>query len=470
MTEEILSQPALRPYQSDLVDRFYASAARRVMMIAATGSGKTVIDAAIVARWPGRVLFVADREELVDQAARAMPTAGVLIGSTFRPGDGKTMIVGIHTVARRDHRIDADLVIVDEAHMAAAATWRKVMGWYPEARMLLQTATCYRYGGGTLADLADEAIAGPSITELVDMGYLAPVRTFASREDLARSARIRAGEFVAEDLDRLMRGEVMRGAVSEWAKRAVGRKTIAFCCTKAHAYDVADAMRWYGPVDVICEDTPKEARRTARDRLTAGDLVALVSVDCLGVGFDCPAADLGLMLRPTMSRGVCRQQAGRIMRTYPGKSDAILLDMAGNVGRHGLPMSPDLTTLDGRIVPIPRRGRLVGIVNCHKCLCVYPSDAEGCPECHATKPRQPRVVRHVAGTLEEVIGIEATGAQEYGATAELMQRAKTLSKWMTEARAKGWNHKAPFARFRGLFGRGATREEIAMASRLAAPR
>jgi superfamily II DNA or RNA helicase len=439
--------PTLRPYQLSLVARFYASTARRSLMVLPTGGGKTVIDAAIVDRWPGRVVVVADREELVEQAARAMPSAGVLIGQTYRPGDGKTMIVGVHTVARRDHRIDASLVIVDEGHMAAAATWRKVMGWYPEARLLLQTATPYRYGGGTLDDLVDEAIAGPSIAELVSMGFLCPVRTFASPDDLARSARIRAGEFVQEDIDRLMRGTVLRSSIVEWAKRATGRKTIAFCCTKAHAHDVADAMRWYGPVEVICEDTPREARRSARDRLTSGGLIALVSVDCLGVGFDCPAADLGLMLRPTMSRGVCRQQAGRIMRTFPGKRDALLLDMAGNVGRHGLPMSPDITTLGGRVVPIPKRGRLVGLLNCPKCLCVYPSDAAECPECHAGKPHVALTVRTVAGTLDEVIGIDATGAQTWAERAPESARMA----WVRKKLAAGWSRARISAVYRSMF-------------------
>lgn len=449
---------SLRPYQLDLVERFYASPARRSLMILPTGGGKTVIDAAIVDRWPGRVVVIADREELVEQAARAIPTAGVLIGPTYRPGDGKTMIVGVHTVARRDLRIDASLVIVDEAHMAAAPTWRKVTGWYPGARMLLQTATPYRYGGGTLDDLADEAIAGPSIAELVALGHLASVRTFASREDLARSARIRGGEFVAEDLDKLMRGTVLRTAIAEWAKRATGRKTIAFCCTKAHAYDVAEAMRWYGPVDVICEDTPKDARRTARDRLTAGDLIALVSVDCLGVGFDCPAADLGLMLRPTMSRGVCRQQAGRIMRTYPGKADALLLDMAGNVGRHGLPTSPDLATLGGKVVPIPKRGRLVGLVNCPRCLCVY--ETATCPECGTARPQTKRIVRTVAGTLDEVIGIEATGAQEWAAKARPEQRAE----WCARKLRAGWSPKQIATVHKRMFGCWPPREVFRAAS------
>lgn len=438
----------LRDYQSDLVERFYASDKRRSLMILPTGGGKTVIDAAIIGRWPGPVVVIADREELVEQAARTIPGAGVLIGQTYRPGDGKTMVVGVHTVARRDHRIDADLVIVDEAHMAAAATFRKVISWYPEARMLLQTATPYRYGGGTLTDLADEAIAGPSIADLVSMGHLCPVRTFASPDDLARSARIRAGEFAAEDLDRLMRGAVLKSAISEWAKRAINRKTIAFCCSKAHANDTADAMRWYGPVEVIGEDTPREARRTARDRLTSGDLIALVSIDCLGVGFDCPAADLGLMLRPTMSRGVCRQQAGRIMRTFPGKADAILLDMAGNVGRHGLPMSADVTSLDGRIVPIPKRGSLVGLLNCRRCLCVYPSDSAACPECGAEKPAVKRSIRTVEGTLGEVVGIEATGAQEWA----LKAKPEARKAWVQKKLLAGWSRPRIAAAHKSMFG------------------
>lgn len=438
----------LRDYQAALVRRFYESDKRRSLIVLPTGAGKTRIAASIIDHWPGSVVFVADRQELVDQASAAMPSAGVLIGSTYRPGTGKTSIVGVHTVARRDLRVPADLVIVDEAHMAAAPTWRKVLSWYPEARVLGLTATAYRYGGGSLADLFDEALAGPSVPDLISQGYLCPVRTFASPADLARSARIRAGEFVAEDLDRLMRGAVLRTAIVEWAKRAQGRKTIAFCCTKAHAYDTAEAMRWYGPVEVICEDTPRDVRHAARSRLASGDLIALVSVDCLGVGFDCPAADLELMLRPTLSRGVFRQQAGRIMRTSPGKADALLLDMAGNVGRHGIPTSPDITDLNGKVIPIPKRGTLVGLLNCAKCLCVFSSDLDVCPECGAPKPYQKRVVRTVAGTLDEVVGIEATGAQEWATRAN----GDARNGWCRKKLAAGWSRARISAAHRSMFG------------------
>ena len=193
----------LRPYQEDLVARVLASDKRRSLVVLPTGGGKTRIASEIIARWPGRSVFIADRQELVDQAAAAMPSAGVLIGTQHRPGS--PMIVGVFTAVRRE-QIPADLVIVDEAHMAAAPTWRKVLSWYPEARIVGLTATAYRFGGGSLADLFDEAIAGPSVPELIAQGYLCPVRTFASREDVAASARIRGGEFVAEDIDRLMRG------------------------------------------------------------------------------------------------------------------------------------------------------------------------------------------------------------------------------------------------------------------------
>lgn len=438
----------LRDYQSDIVRRFYDSPVMRSLIVLPTGGGKTRIAAAIADHWPGPVVFIADRQELVDQAAGAMPSAGVLIGSHYKPGTGKLTIVGVHTVARRDLRIPASLVIVDEAHMAAAPTWRKVLSWYPEARVCGLTATAYRYGGGSLSDLFDEAIAGPSVPDLIRDGYLCPVRTFASPDDLARAARVRAGEFVAEDLDRLMRGTVLKRAVAEWARLAKGRPTIAFATSKAHAADLAEALTWYGPTLVVSEDTPREARRLARERLASGDLMALVSIDALGIGFDCPPASCALMCRPTLSRGVYRQQAGRIMRTAPGKADSLLLDMAGNVGRHGLPTTPDLTSLDGKVIPIPKRGRLVGLLNCRRCLCVYPSNAAACPECGAAPATVKRVVRTVEGTLGEVVGIEATGAQEWAQKATPSARLA----WVNKKLAAGWSHAQIAAVHKRMFG------------------
>ncbi len=135
------------------------------------------------------------------------------------------------------------------------------------------------------------------------------------------------------------------------------------------------------------------------------------------------------------------------MRTYPGKSSALLLDMAGNVGRHGLPMSPDITALGGRVVPIPKRGVLVGLLNCPKCLCVYPSDSEACPECHAGKPHVPRVVRTVAGTLDEVIGVEATGAQTWAERATPEARMA----WVRKKLSCGWSRARISAAYRSMF-------------------
>ena len=433
----------LRPYQSDIVSRVLTSSHRRSAICAPTGSGKTAIMAEIVRRWDGPVVFLCDRQELVDQAVAAMPGAGVMIGSTFRPGN--PMVCGVFTAVRRQP-VPASLVLVDECHLAAARTWRTVLDFYPEARVIGATATLYRFGGGSLAELFDEAVAGPSVPDLIRDGYLCPVRTFAAREDVACAARVRGGEFVAEDIDRLMRGQVLRSAVAEWAKRAAGKRTIAFATSKAHAAELGEALSWYVPTLVISEDTPREARREARARLASGDLMALVSIDTLGIGFDCPPVECGLMCRPTLSRGVYRQQAGRIMRTAPGKSQALLLDMAGNVGRHGLPTSPDIVDLNGQVVPIPKRGRLIGLVNCPKCLCVY--ETAECPECHTPRPHAKRVVRTVAGTMDEVIGIEETGAMTFARTASPEQRVA----WCRKKLRNGWSTKQIAAVHKRMFG------------------
>ena len=174
--------------------------------------------------------------------------------------------------------------------------------------------------------------------------------------------------------------------------------------------------------------------------------MALVSIDTLGIGFDCPPVECGLMCRPTLSRGVYRQQAGRIMRTAPGKSQALLLDMAGNVGRHGLPTSPDIVDLNGQVVPIPKRGRLIGLVNCPKCLCVY--ETAECPECHTPRPHAKRVVRTVAGTMDEVIGIEETGAMTFARTASPEQRVA----WCRKKPRNGWSTKQIAAVHKRMFG------------------
>lgn len=434
----------LRPYQLDLIERVLASRHRRSLVIAPVGSGKTTVAAGLIERWDGQVVFVADREELTTQAfERFGPGTGLVIGAQHVQAAGKATVVGIHTVSRRDLRLEASLVIVDEAHMACAATWKKVLGWYPEARIVGLTATAYRAGGGSLAEMFDEAIPGPQVPDLIAAGYLAPVRVFARREDVTRDVRIRAGEFSAEDLDRVMRSTVLAASVAEWRRLADNRRTIAFAVSKAHAHELAAAMGG----EAIVEDTPREQRRSARARLRSGEVRALVSVDALGVGFDCPEAEVCLMCRPTMSRGVYRQQAGRVMRPAKGKAAALLLDCAGNVARHGLPTSPDIVDLEGRVVPIPKRGVLVGVLHCTRCDAVYET-APACPECGAAPPRPRRIVRTVEGTLGEVVGIEATGAQTWAAKAP--QHARVT--WARKKAESGWPRRRIAAVWKAVFG------------------
>lgn len=433
---------SLRPYQQTVVDRVLASPCRRTAVVMPTGAGKTRTAAAIVAALGKRTVFLCDRQELVDQALAAFgPPAGHLIGSSHAPGN--PMVVGVYTAARRQP-VPADLVVVDECHLSAARTWRAVVDHYPEARIIGLTATLYRYGGGSLGDLFDDVVAGPSVTELIAQGYLAPVRVFARTQDVTATCRLRGGEFSAGDLERVMRSSVLSASVREWRRLANGRRTIVFACSKAHAHDLA-AELGIG-FEVICEDTPMEQRRTARHRLAAGEILGLVTVDALGIGFDCPAAEVALMCRPTMSRGCYRQQAGRIMRTAPGKSQALLLDCAGNVARHGLPTSPDLTDLEGKVVPIPKRGRIAGLHNCPSCLAVYET-GDVCPECGTAPPRPKRVVRHERGTLDEVIEIEATSAQDWAARAT----PETRAAWARKRVAMGWTRARIAAVWRSMF-------------------
>lgn len=408
----------LRDYQRSIVERVLASPARRTAIVLPTGGGKTFIDAELVRRWPGLAVLLCDREELAEQAlAHFGEGAGLLIGGQRRsPAPGCPVVVGVYTAIRRTELPPASLVIVDEVHLAAAPTWRTVIGRYADARVIGQTATLYRYGGGSLRDLFDDVVAGPSVEELIAQGYLAPVTVYADPADVARGARVRAGEFVAEDLDQLLTSRVLRGAVGLWRQITGGnRRTIVFASNKTHARALVEEIGQ--GAEAVLEDTPREQRKSARSRLTSGELIALVSVNALGIGFDCPAAEVGLLCRPTMSRGVYRQQCGRPMRVSPGKAGCTIIDCAGNVGRHGLPTWPDVTTLESEVVAVPQRGRVLGVVNCEQCLRAYESTLEVCPGCGAPRPRQRRSIRTVPGTLEEVIGVEPTRAQEWARTA-----------------------------------------------------
>lgn len=183
----------LRPYQSALVAEVRREfvANRRVLLFLPTGAGKTVVFVHIcsgAAARGRRVTILAHRSELVDQISAALTTAGVrhgLIVAGTDPGTHQVEVASVATLARRLERWrPADLIVVDEAHHAAAGSWRKILAAAPDAYVLGVTATPERLDGRGLDDLFDSMVIGPDVAELTKAGFLAPSVVYAPSAEI----------------------------------------------------------------------------------------------------------------------------------------------------------------------------------------------------------------------------------------------------------------------------------------------
>ena len=286
--------PELRPYQRRVIERIYAridKGLRRILLVAPTGAGKTVIAAAMIAdavKDGRRVLFLAHRRELITQASAKLYAtdvdAGVILAG-FPPRLGEPVqvasIATLHARAVRTATIDlpvADLVIVDEAHHATAATYRKLLGSYPDAVIIGVTATPTRSDGRGSGDIFEVLVECPPVAKLIVGKFLVGTKVYApSRPDLT-GVRVQRGDYVEKELaPRMDQAELIGDIVSHWHRLAERRPTVVFASSVGHSVHLRDEFR---RSSVVAEHIDGTTPGDERDAILAGLARGTVEVVC----------------------------------------------------------------------------------------------------------------------------------------------------------------------------------------------
>lgn len=434
----------LRTYQLEGAQRIreaFKAGKRAPLYVAPTGSGKTALFSFIAhgaAAKGNRVLVLSHRIELVDQISEALTraaTAHGFIAADYPRTIKQCMVASVPTLLRRLDKVpEPQLIICDEAHHAAAKTWRKIVTRWPRAKIIGVTATPVRASGEGLADLFDCLILGPSVAELTEMGYLAPARVFAPPTVDASGLHTRAGDFVTNEAEELIDKPAITGdALAHYRRHADGKPALAFCVCVAHAHHLAEQFRAAGYSAMALDGTTaKEVRRGVVADFRRGAIQILASADLFSEGFDVPGVHVGIMLRPTQSLGLWRQQMGRILRPCEGKTHAILLDHTGNSMRHGLPDTPHQWALDGE--DRKRKTDTTAVKVCPQCFCALPTQAKKCDQCAFEFIAAPRQIEEREGELHE---ISAEDIAKRHARRE-QGRAQTLEALLEIERRKGF--------------------------------
>ena len=397
----------LRPYQRDLLEQVEDSLAddakERVMMQLPTGGGKTIIAGALLARWltGGRKsVWLTHRKELAEQTCRMLTDARVPAMAEVRwdPGtDAPAMSQGAvilmaQTVGRRTARREVwnrygagDLMVIDEAHHAAAAGWERTMQQWPGI-ILGMTATPWRMSKKEGFDhLFGSLICGPQVTALQTDNWLCHTRTLIPPPEqriIGGEVDRLSGEFTEKGIELANHLSVMTAGVLEfWQKHAGERPTIAYAVSVEHAHNLRDVFNDAGlPAAVILGDTSSEERNEAIAGFREGAIKVLVNVIVATEGFDLPDASCIAIARPTMSLALYLQMVGRGLRPKEDGSNCVILDLAANSVTHGLPEDDREWSLKPR--GNNRTGWGPGFVRwCPECRAASPAASHHCLDC-----------------------------------------------------------------------------------------
>jgi superfamily II DNA or RNA helicase len=468
MSHEI---PALRPYQSDVIQRFHgeiAAGKKRIMLVAPTGSGKTVIASAIVneAIAAGkRVLLFSHRREITKQTCEKLFALGIdagVIQAGWPPRPGQAVqVASVQTLTARAIRTSAvelpraDIVIVDEAHHSPAETYRKVLAAYPEAIVLGLTATPCRKDGRGLGNIFDCIIECPQIAELIRLEYLVPTVIYAPATPDLRGVRTQAGDYVESQLaERLNTAELVGDIVGHWLRLAEHRPTVVFATNVAHSIHIRDEFQRAGiAAEHIDGSTPVEERDAILKRLAQGEIEVVSNCAVLTEGWNCPEVSCLVLARPTKSLGLFRQMIGRGLRPSEGKRDCLILDHAGAVFQHGLPEDEILWTLqaDKKAANPKHLARTSQpssrLCKCPKCAALRTA-GEGCRSCGWEPKRRGEAVEVIDGDLALVGRDRRVHAHEYSSA----ERDRWHSQLIWYADLKGYRPGWAARQFKDKFG------------------
>ncbi len=351
------------PYQSETLDQLEAE--RKVrghwrnLVVAATGTGKTVISAFDYKRFcsekrdrPARLLFVAHREEILKQSLACFrtvlkdPNFGELFVGGYSPGSIEHLFISIQTFNSRelDNHTSPDYydyIIVDEFHHAAASSYQKLLTHYSPKILLGLTATPERMDGKSVLEYFDNRIAAEiRLPEAIDRKLLSPFQYFGVTDTVdLDTLRWSRGGYDRGDLSKVYTGNDARAkhvitSVNRYVTDINEVKGLGFCVSIEHAGYMASFFNHFGiPAMALSTLSGEEERKNAKMLLARGEINFIFVVDLYNEGVDIPEVNTILFLRPTESLTVFLQQLGRGLRLHEDKECLTVLDFIGQANR-----------------------------------------------------------------------------------------------------------------------------------------
>lgn len=342
----------LRPYQEEArsaVESQWKSGIMRTLLVLPTGTGKTVVFSKISEdriREGSRVLILAHRGELLEQAADKLHKVtglGCAVEKADQSCQGSwyRIVVGsVQTLMRESRlaRFPADFfqtIIIDEAHHCISDSYQRILGHFPDAKVLGVTATPDRGDMRNLGQYFDSLAYEYTLPKAIREGYLSPIKalTIPLRIDMS-GVSVQAGDFKAGEIGTAL-DPYLEGIAGEMKKYCQGRKTVVFLPLVKTSQKFRDILLENGfrAAEVNGES---QDRKETLEGFEKGDYDVLCNSMLLTEGWDCPSVDCIVVLRPTKIRSLYCQMVGRGTRLAPGKDHLLLLDFLWHTERHEL--------------------------------------------------------------------------------------------------------------------------------------
>lgn len=447
---DAIARPTLRPYQQRVRDEImqrWSDGHRNVLAVLPTGAGKTVLFSSILADEPGASCAVAHRQELVSQISLALARNRVRhriigphsvvkmivrlhmdeVGASYYDPSSRCAVAGVDTLIRRGKQLKdwlptVKLWVMDECHHVLRENkWGTAVTMFPNARGLGVTATPCRADGNGLGRHADGVfdvmVLGPTMRDLINMGFLTEYRIFAPSSTFKRDSIAISQSTGDLNLDQMRKAvassslvvhsdkAVVGDIVEHYRRIANGKLGVTFVPDIATATEVTQQFNDAGiPAAVVSSKTPDDERARVLREFKNRKILQLVNVDLFGEGFDLPAIEVVSMGRPTESFALYCQQFGRALRLLDGKTHAIIIDHVSNVARHGLPDAHQEWILNRRERRSSGKSDVESTRTCLKCTALYDRIKTICPYCAEPipEPAQRNAPEFVDGDLFEL--------------------------------------------------------------------
>lgn len=363
LATDVLAKYTILPHQKQILDKLAVireGGVRRNLIVAATGTGKTVISAfdyKVFTEQTGgthRLLFVAHREEILKQSRRTYRS--VLLDANFgdiwvgdsRPQNGiDHLFISVQTFNSKYERIFSglpadyyDYIVIDEAHHLVADSYRKIISKFTPKLLVGLTATPERMDGvSLLPDFDNQISAEIRLPKALDEGLLTPFQylCISDETDLTDEELMQGDRYVATKLtDKLCNSQRVGLIVNRLQYYLADEhkcRALGFCATKKHAQFMAEEFRRVGLKAAYLTSDNDAERLSLNKQLAKGEINYLFVVDIFNEGVDIPAVDTVLFLRPTESLTIFLQQLGRGLRLYPGKQQLTVFDFVAQLNQ-----------------------------------------------------------------------------------------------------------------------------------------